>query len=35
MVQTGQRADIEALYFHGYDFIGKFIAKKIVQANYI
>lgn len=35
MVQTGRRADIEALYFHGYDFIGTFIAKKIVQANYI
>ncbi|KAL5551991.1 hypothetical protein UlMin_002167 [Ulmus minor] len=35
MVQNGQRAEIEALYFHGYDFLGKFIGKKIVQANYI
>ncbi|PQQ16648.1 meiotic recombination protein SPO11-2 [Prunus yedoensis var. nudiflora] len=35
MVESGQRAEIEALYFHGYDYLGKFIAKKIVQANYI
>ncbi|KAK9276831.1 hypothetical protein L1049_006368 [Liquidambar formosana] len=35
MVQSGQRAEIESLYFHGYDFLGKYIAKKIVQANYI
>lgn len=35
MVQSGHRAEIEALYFHGFDFLGKFIAKKIVQANYI
>ncbi|XP_062074427.1 meiotic recombination protein SPO11-2 [Humulus lupulus] len=35
MVQSGQRAEIEALYCHGYDFLVKFIAKKIVQANYI
>lgn len=35
MVQRGQRAEIEALYFHGYDYLGKYIAKKIVQANYI
>lgn len=35
MVESGQRAEIEALYCHGYDYVGKFIAKKIVQANYI
>ncbi|KAG2680534.1 hypothetical protein I3760_11G102500 [Carya illinoinensis] len=35
MVQHGQRVEIEALYFHGYDYLGKYIAKKIVQANYI
>ena len=35
MVQSGKRAEIEALYCHGYDFLGKFIAKKIVQADYI
>ncbi|XVE64775.1 hypothetical protein DITRI_Ditri07aG0128900 [Diplodiscus trichospermus] len=35
MMQTGRKADIEALYFHGYDYLGKYIAKKIVQANYI
>ncbi|CAN1300544.1 Meiotic recombination protein SPO11-2, partial [Linum perenne] len=35
MVQSGKRAEIEALFFHGYDFLGKYIAKKIVQANYI
>ena len=35
MVQCGKRAEIEALYFHGYDYLGKYIAKKIVQANYI
>ncbi|XP_050378673.1 meiotic recombination protein SPO11-2 isoform X2 [Argentina anserina] len=35
MVESGQRAEIEALYCHGYDYLGKFIEKKIVQANYI
>jgi meiotic recombination protein SPO11 len=35
MVERGQRVEIEALYFHGYDYLGKYIAKKIVQANYI
>ncbi|THG10983.1 hypothetical protein TEA_024346 [Camellia sinensis var. sinensis] len=35
MVQSGKRAEIEALYFHGYDFLGKYLAKKIVLANYI
>ncbi|KAK8616609.1 hypothetical protein V6N13_116579 [Hibiscus sabdariffa] len=35
MMQSGQRADLEALYSHGYDYLGKYIAKKIVQADYI
>ncbi|KDP34754.1 hypothetical protein JCGZ_11275 [Jatropha curcas] len=35
MVESGKRAEIEALFFHGYDYLGKYIAKKIVQANYI
>ncbi|KAI3996146.1 hypothetical protein MKX01_031500 [Papaver californicum] len=35
MVQNGRRAEIEALYCNGYDFLGKYIAKKIVQADYI
>ncbi|KAK6251364.1 hypothetical protein SCA6_005369 [Theobroma cacao] len=35
MMQSGKRAEIEALYFHGYDYLGKYIAKKIVQASYI
>lgn len=35
MVQSGRRAEIEALYFRGYNFLGKYIAKKIVQANYV
>lgn len=35
MIQTGYRAEIEALYFHGFDFLAMYIGKKIVQANYI
>ncbi|KAK2631154.1 hypothetical protein EUGRSUZ_L03317, partial [Eucalyptus grandis] len=35
MTETGRRAEIEALYFHGYDYLGKYIAKKIVQVDYI
>ncbi|RAL53417.1 hypothetical protein DM860_007089 [Cuscuta australis] len=35
MVESGQRAEIEAFYFHGYDFLGKFLARKIVQKDYI
>ncbi|CAN4077656.1 unnamed protein product [Withania somnifera] len=35
MVQSGQRAEIEALYCHGYDYLVKFLATKIVQANYL
>ncbi|KAL8112526.1 meiotic recombination protein SPO11-2 [Apium graveolens] len=35
MVQSGRRAEIEALYIHGYEFLGRFLAKKIVQTHYI
>ncbi|CAK9156577.1 unnamed protein product [Ilex paraguariensis] len=35
MVQSGHRAEIEALYCHGYDFLRQYLAKKIVQASYI
>ncbi|GMH09369.1 hypothetical protein Nepgr_011210 [Nepenthes gracilis] len=35
MVQRGLKAEIEALYYHGYDFLGKYLAMKIVQAKYI
>ncbi|KAM7491439.1 hypothetical protein LguiA_034360 [Lonicera macranthoides] len=35
MVQSGHRAEIEALYFHGYDFLAKYLANKIVQTHYI
>ncbi|XP_038725316.1 meiotic recombination protein SPO11-2 isoform X2 [Tripterygium wilfordii] len=35
MVRSGYRAEIEALYFHGFDYLGKYIATKIVQASYI
>ncbi|CAH9077412.1 unnamed protein product [Cuscuta epithymum] len=35
MVENERRAEIEALYFHGYDFLGKFLARKIVQMDYI
>ncbi|KAJ3692591.1 hypothetical protein LUZ60_011686 [Juncus effusus] len=35
MVSIGRRAEIEALYFHGFDFLGKFLARKIVQSDYI
>ncbi|RWR91905.1 meiotic recombination protein SPO11-2 [Cinnamomum micranthum f. kanehirae] len=35
MVQGGQRVEIEALYVHGYDFLWKYIVRKIVQASYI
>ncbi|TVU42861.1 hypothetical protein EJB05_09284, partial [Eragrostis curvula] len=35
MVDTGKRAEIEALYCHGFDFLGKYIARKIVQGDYI
>lgn len=35
MVEMGRRAEIEALYCHGFDFLGKYIIGKIVQADYI
>jgi len=35
MVERGKRAEIEALYSHGFDFLGKYIARKIVQGDYI
>lgn len=35
MVQSGKRAEIEALYYYGYDYLGKYLANKIVQANYL
>ncbi|EPS61073.1 hypothetical protein M569_13726 [Genlisea aurea] len=35
MVESGCRAEIEALYWHGYDFLGRYIEKKIVQSDYI
>ncbi|KAK9103736.1 hypothetical protein Sjap_020990 [Stephania japonica] len=35
MVSRSQRAEIEALYCHGYNFLGKYIVEKIVQANYL
>ncbi|KAF7828223.1 meiotic recombination protein SPO11-2 [Senna tora] len=35
MVQSGKRAEIEALHYHGYNYLGKYLAKKIVQSNYI
>ncbi|KAL6658989.1 hypothetical protein ACP70R_003029 [Stipagrostis hirtigluma subsp. patula] len=35
MVEMGKRAEIEALYSHGFDFLGKYIARKIVQGDYI
>jgi meiotic recombination protein SPO11 len=35
MVQVGCRVEIEALYVHGYEFLGRHIARKIVQNDYI
>ncbi|KAK3020202.1 hypothetical protein RJ639_046834 [Escallonia herrerae] len=35
MVESGHRAEIEALYYHGYSFLGKYLVNKIVQASYI
>ncbi|KAF5184354.1 Meiotic recombination protein spo11-2 [Thalictrum thalictroides] len=35
MVNSHQRAELEALYCHGYDFLGKYIATKIVKNDYI
>ncbi|XP_013606274.1 PREDICTED: meiotic recombination protein SPO11-2 [Brassica oleracea var. oleracea] len=35
MIETGKRAEIEALYCHGYNYLGKYIATKVVQGKYI
>lgn len=35
MVEKGHKAEIEALYCRGFDFLGKYIATKIVQSDYI
>ncbi|RLM61781.1 meiotic recombination protein SPO11-2 [Panicum miliaceum] len=35
LVETGKRAEIEALCSHGFGFLGKYIARKIVQGDYI
>lgn len=35
MVEMGHKVEIEALYCHGFDFLGKYIAGKIVQSDYI
>ncbi|CDY25553.1 BnaC09g11780D [Brassica napus] len=35
MIETGKRAEIEALYCHGYNYLGKYMATKIVQGKYI
>lgn len=35
MIETGCRAEIEALYFHGFNFLSQYIITKIVQSDYI
>ncbi|KAI5067860.1 hypothetical protein GOP47_0016205 [Adiantum capillus-veneris] len=35
MLEFGQRIEIEALYAHGYSFLGKYVSQKIVQRDYI
>nr|XP_024396453.1 meiotic recombination protein SPO11-2-like isoform X2 [Physcomitrium patens] len=35
MLTFGQKAEIEALYAHGYEFLAKFITKKIVRQDFI
>lgn len=35
MLAFGRKAEIEALYAHGYGFLAKFITHKIVQRDYI
>ncbi|KAK8964190.1 Meiotic recombination protein SPO11-2 [Platanthera guangdongensis] len=35
MVEAGYRVEIEALYFHGFNFLSQYIARKIVQFDYI
>jgi meiotic recombination protein SPO11 len=35
MLVSGQKAEIEALYAHGYNFLTRFITQKLVQRDYI
>ncbi|XP_022995806.1 meiotic recombination protein SPO11-2 isoform X2 [Cucurbita maxima] len=35
MVEGGQKAELEALYHNGFDYLQKYIVKKIIQFNYI
>ncbi|XP_039124499.1 meiotic recombination protein SPO11-2 [Dioscorea cayenensis subsp. rotundata] len=35
MVEMGKRVEIEALYCNGFEYLGKYIVKKIVQCDYI
>jgi len=35
MIQRERRVEIEALYFHGYDYLGKYNANKILQSDYV
>ncbi|ERM96492.1 hypothetical protein AMTR_s00001p00260080 [Amborella trichopoda] len=34
MIQGGQRVEIEALYAHGYEFLGRYMVTKVVQDDY-
>lgn len=35
MVERGQKAELEALYHNGFDYLEKYIVKKIIQFKYI
>ncbi|KAG7036015.1 Meiotic recombination protein SPO11-2 [Cucurbita argyrosperma subsp. argyrosperma] len=35
MVEGGQKAELEALYHNGFDYLEKYLVKKIIQFNYI
>lgn len=35
MLKSGQRVEIEALYAHGYNFLGRYISLKLMQRDYI
>lgn len=35
MVERGQKAELEALYHNGFDYLEKYIVKKIIQFSYI
>ncbi|XP_038906472.1 meiotic recombination protein SPO11-2 isoform X1 [Benincasa hispida] len=35
MVEIGQKAELEALYHNGFDYLEKYIVKKIIQFSYI